>query len=571
VSITHKGTSVVDEAGENDDIIYLDIDDVSVLSENTEPARKSDRFEKIKINNLKGLQKRRANYFQKRLRSESGDAEAKFIDPEYINGYALYDMIRPPYDMEALATIFEENAFHNAAVIAKAINMVGLGYTWDQTRKARKKLEKANGDEAKYQRTMDSIHDEIERLEEIFEAFNEEETFVETLTKAVIDMLTLGNGYIEVGRNNAGEIAYVGHVPAYLLRIRRQRDGFIQMAQNKVVFFRNFGDKETPDPVGDDPRPNEIIHLKSYSPKSSYYGIPSIVSAMSAIVGDKFAKEYNIDYFENKAIPRYALVVKGAKLSEKSKKELIQYFRNEVKGKNHGTLIIPLPATMGTQVDVKFEKLENTVQDASFERYRKANRDEVITTHRVPPTKVGVYENANLAVSRDADKTFKEQVIGPEQERIEKRINRIVSEFTDLVLFKFVQLDIVDADMKSRIYDRYLRTEVLDPNEVRNEIGYPARQGGTGVLPFPTKVQLEIAEMQDKTKNAQIKSSEKTAKVNADAAKANAANGQNGPGAPNGNMNNPVKAGPETPKQDNGTAAERGQAQDTSGVRERSN
>ena len=123
-----------------------------------------------------------------------------------------------------------------------------------------------------------------------------------------------------------------------------------------VCIFWNFQDFETEDPLNQDPKPNELIHFKIYSPNNSYYGIPAAVSAATAIVGDKFAKEYNIDYFENKAIPRYAIILKGAKLSARSKQELINYFRNEVKGRNHGTLVIPIPSSIGSDADIRFEK-----------------------------------------------------------------------------------------------------------------------------------------------------------------------------------------------------------------------
>jgi capsid portal protein len=249
-----------------------------------------------------------------------------------------------------------------------------------------------------------------------------------------------------------------------LMRVRRHRDGFVQIAKsNKIqaVFFRNFQDTEMEDPINSDPNPNEVIHFKTYSPNNTYYGIPSSVSAAAAIIGDKFAKEYNIDYFENKAIPRYAIIVKGAKLSNRSKQELVNYFRQEVKGRNHGTLIVPLPASLGGDTDIKFEKLEAGIQDASFDKYRKSNRDEILVANRVPAPKVGVYDNANLAVSRDADKTFKTQVIGPDQSVIEKKLNRLIAEFTDLVHIKFERIDLVDEDIQSRIHDRYLRTEVI--------------------------------------------------------------------------------------------------------------
>jgi len=173
--------------------------------------------------------------------------------------------------------------------------------------------------------------------------------------------------------------------------------------------------------------------------------------------------------------------------------ELVNYFRNEVKGRNHGTLIIPIPASIGSDTDIKFEKLEAGIQDSSFDRYRKSNRDEILVANRVPAPKVGVYDNANLAVSRDADKTFKLQVIGPDQAVIEKKINRIINEFTDSVKFSLKKIDLIDEEMESRIHDRYLRTEVITPNEVRSKINLPERTDGDSVLPFPTKIKKEGA------------------------------------------------------------------------------
>jgi capsid portal protein len=327
------------------------------------------------------------------------------------------------------------------------------------------------------------------------------------------------------------------------MRVRRKRDGYVQIAKsNKIsaVFFRNFQDLETEDPINTDSNPNEIIHFKTYSPKNTYYGIPSAVSAAAAIVGDKFAKEYNIDYFENKAIPRYAIILKGAKLSNKSKQELINYFRKEVKGRNHGTLVIPIPASLGSDSDIRFEKLEAGIQDSSFDKYRKSNRDEILVANRVPAPKVGVYDNANLAVSRDADKTFKTQVIGPDQSVVEKRLNRVVSEFSDMVVLQFKRIDLIDEDIQSKINDRYLRTEVIAPNEVRQQLGLPERTDGDEPLPFPTKIKKESA----------------------------------GPGAPAGNSNNissqprnaisDTRQGSSDPRA-SGDQAERGEVQDTTG------
>ena len=470
----------------------IEIDEVTydqVLSK----LESDDPFRKVKTSSLSPKMKRRFYALQKKL-TGIGNTGAKYVDPERLDGYSLYDVVTPPYDLDTLAGLYDQSAIHNSSVNARAMNTVGLGYEFVETTKSKRKLERSQGSPDKMARTRKQLQDEREKLEDIFENLNDEETFLETMVRVWLDVMTIGNGYLEIGRNIDGTIGYIGHVPATLLRVRRKRDGFVQITKsNKIsaVFFRNFQDFETEDPLNLDPNPNELIHFKIYSPNNAYYGIPPAVSAAAAIIGDKYAKEYNIDYFENKAIPRYAIILKGAKLSAKSKQELVNYFRNEVKGRNHGTLVIPIPSSIGSDADIKFEKLEAGVQDASFDKFRKSNRDEILVANRVPAPKVGVYDNANLAVSRDADKTFKTQVIGPDQAVIEKKINKIIAEFTDLLTLKFKRIDLVDEDMQSKIFDRYLRTEVITPNEVRSHLGIPEREDGDDVLPYPTNVKKE--------------------------------------------------------------------------------
>jgi PBSX family phage portal protein len=324
------------------------LDDISYISNPFEKENK-DPFNLIKISSLSPKMRRKANSLNKRHEGEDG-TQSKKVDPEVINGYALWDIVNPPYDLDTLAELYDQSAIHYAAINARVMNTVGLGYEFTETLKARRKVERTQDDPAKLDRTRRSLQDLKEELDILFESFNVEETLIETLVRVWQDVLTVGNGYLEVGRNNSGKIGYIGHIPAKMMRVRRKRDGFVQFSRsNKVqaVFFRNFQDLEQADPINVDPSPNEVIHFKIYSPNNTYYGIPAAVSAAAAIVGDKFAKEYNIDYFENKAIPRYAIIIKGAKLSNQSKTELVNYFRNEVKGRNHGTLVVPLPASIG--------------------------------------------------------------------------------------------------------------------------------------------------------------------------------------------------------------------------------
>ena len=277
------------------------------------------------------------------------------------------------------------------------------------------------------------------------------------------------------------------------MRVRRLRDGFIQLLYGKAVFFRNYGDQETPNPItGGEDRPNEIIHLKKYTPMNNYYGIPDIIAAQNAMAGNEFAGRYNLDYFENKAVPRYLITVKGAKLSPESERKLLEFFQVGLKGKNHRSLYVPLPADSPDQkVEFKMEPIEAGAQDSSFNQYRKMNRDEILLAHRVPINKLGVPEGIKLAAARDADKTFKEQVCRIGQDILEKKLNKMIGEMTDALKLKFNELTLSDEDTVSKIDERYLRMQVLTPNEVRIRKGLVPIDGGDTVVVLKPQDQAE--------------------------------------------------------------------------------
>jgi capsid portal protein len=225
----------------------------------------------------------------------------------------------------------------------------------------------------------------------------------------------------------------------------------------------------------------------------NYYGIPDIIAAQVALAGNEFSGQYNLDYFQNKAVPRYIITVKGAKLSPESERKLLEFFQVGLKGKNHRSLYVPLPAdTPDSKVEFKMEPIEAGSQESSFNVYRKANRDEILLAHRTPISKIGIPEGINLAAARDADKTFKEQVCRPAQMRLEKKINLIIAEKTDALQIKFNELSLTDEDTQSKIDERYLRMQVITPNEVRLRMGKIPMDGGDDVIELKPQQQAEI-------------------------------------------------------------------------------
>jgi PBSX family phage portal protein len=420
---------------------------------------------------------------QKSFTGIDGTGTQQNLLQQAVTGYAMFDLVQPVYNLEYLSKIYEISPYNYAAINAKVANIVGLGYSFVESKKAMEALDNIEDSTQlnRARRKMDRIR---QQLEIWLEDVNEEETFVETLVKVYTDLEATGNGFIEIGRTTSGNIGYIGHIPAKTMRVRRLRDGFIQLLYGKAVFFRNFGDTETENPIaGQEDRPNEIIHLKKYTPMNNYYGIPDIVASQNAMAGNEFAGKYNLDYFENKAVPRYIITVKGAKLSTESERKLLEFFQVGLKGKNHRSLYVPLPAdSSDSKVEFKMEPVEANIQDSSFNNYRKANRDEILLSHRVPINKIGVPEGVSLASARDADKMFKEQVCRPAQDILEKKLNRIIAEKTDVLILHFNELTLTDEDTQSKIDERYLRMQVITPNEVRIRKGMVPIDGGDEVI-----------------------------------------------------------------------------------------
>lgn len=406
------------------------------------------------------------------------DASSKQINPGtvYRNGYGLFDVITPPYNLYELANFYDTSFANHAAIDAKVANIVGLGYSFEVTDRTMLSFE------GKEQGATDKARKRIERMKleirDWLEGLNDDDSFTKTMEKVYTDVESTGNGYIEVGRTVNGEIGYVGHIPAATIRIRRLLDGYMQIIGQKVVYFRNFGAKNI-NPVTADPRPNEIIHIKEYSPLNTYYGLPDIVAALPSLVGDQLASQYNIDYFENKAVPRYVVTLKGAKLSNEAEDKMFRFLQTGLKAQSHRTLYIPLPGdTDQNKVEFKMEPIENGIQDGSFKEYRKQNRDDILVAHQVPISKLGGTDSAAIAASIAQDRTFKEQVSRPAQGHLNKVISKIIKEKTDILELRFNELTLTDEITQSQILERYVKTQVMMPNEAREAIGLPQHPDG---------------------------------------------------------------------------------------------
>jgi PBSX family phage portal protein len=461
-------------------------------------TKSSDPFAKAEIprENLQPAVKRKATRLEKKYEGQA-DTGSKQIEEEFFSSYSFFDVVEPPHNLDSLAKLYEISTAHASAVRAKVTNIVGLGYEFRETALTKFSLRELYEDEDALSEARKNIVLLRIALRKWAESTNKEDTFTETMKKVWTDVETMGNGYLEIGRKRNNEIGYIGHIPAQTMRVRRKRDGYVQIKGASVTYFRKFGEKNE-NPITNDPLPNEIIHFKKYTPTNSYYGVPDILPAIENIGGNKFATDYNNEYFQNKAVPRYLITTKNARLSPEAERKLLQFFQATVKGQSHRSVYIPFSEMRsGEKAELKIEPIEVEIQDASFVNFFRLNDDQIFMAHRVPKSKVVLADDASLAASRDADKNFKEQVCRPEQDLIEQRLGAIFEIKTDALYFALNEMTLTDADTQSKIHERQLKTMQKTPNEVRAEmdmIGYP---GGDEVLPVFTADGQEAAEVRN--------------------------------------------------------------------------
>jgi len=157
---------------------------------------------------------------------------------------------------------------------------------------------------------------------------------------------------------------------------------------------------------------------------------------------------------------------------------MFRFLQTSLKGQSHRTLYIPPGDSDSNKVEFKMEPIESGIQEASFKEYSKQNRDNVLMAHQVPLSKIGGSDTANIASALAQDRTFKEQVARPAQKNLEKMMNKIIKERTDILDFKFNELTLTDEIAQSQILERYVKNQIMVPNEAREALGLPQRPDG---------------------------------------------------------------------------------------------
>lgn len=444
-------------------------------------------------------------------------ASTQALDDRFDLGGLTDEIVEPRYSMEQCTVLNDISVIRAKCIEAMAAYTVGLGY---RIKKIDPHAETVNSD-----RVSELIREKLELW-----ASRDERTFTELMQAVKYDEETTGNAFIEVSRNRKGEIDGLYHVAAHTIRIRRDRQGFIQQrGSNKVPFYR-FGDKVQ---LFDDntirllenrdPAINELIHFKLYSARDTYYGAPRDVSAVVTIAGDEMARGHNYKFFTNSATPELVLVFEQSVASlptlagdqpvkvnipEATKRQIIHHFRRNLASKTFEPGMFFLPSG----VTLTIERISQGQRDSGWTKYREANRAEVRMAFRTPPVIVGDTGGSGYATAAIEKQVYQEGVIGPEQTRYEQRLMGLlwpefvmitqnllpqkIDEEGDLIpgakikpenssgvdpdvwILEFIEMSIADQAVTAANHQIYGTMGVVTKNEIRSDIGRRPMEGG---------------------------------------------------------------------------------------------
>ena len=436
-------------------------------------------------------------------------AQVEQSDEMYEDG----DIVKPPIDVSLLESAFLLNSVHYRCCVIKAEDVTSKGFILEQKTTHTAKQD-TNVDAKQLDREIKEAHDLIENC---FEGRGGK-AVVDAL---LIDQQSIGWGCCEVIRTVDGKI--VDLIPHPAKTFRWTRDGFIiQQVGNKKVRFLPFGKKfiykqtkrgrkltdivsiepdaeKEPKKVPLDKSATEILWFNRYTSAGGVYGIPDIVSALPSLSNVTSIDDYLSKFFENNAVPQYAVLVEGVDEIDQSVIAMIKtYFKKELKGKPHSTMVLQVP--MGG--NIRFEKL-SVEREGAFQETKKVSREDIYIAHGVPPARIGIIETSNLGAGSGLSQaeSYKNGVVIPLQKLVAEQFWGAIFGKYGMGLMniqlRYIELEVRDYVSLKEQHIAYLDRGVLTINEVRKELDYPPIPGGDRAFIKMTRGIVFIDELED--------------------------------------------------------------------------
>lgn len=357
----------------------------------------------------------------------------------------------------------------------------------------------------------EKLEEEFERLSDIVELLTLECDTKEIFESLIDSRETYGIAYLEVIRNNAGEVVQIEvieDVPSIeksrqlgeyvdmqyyfkgeMIIRKKQYRKYRQKINNKTVYFKEFGDRrfmnkdtgEYSESLNKEHQANEILEFKL---GSKAYGQVRWIGQTLGIDGSRKAEGLNNNYFENGRHTPLAVIINGGTLTDESFDKL-QTYMNDIKGEagQHAFLLLEAENNQNStgleeekKPQIELKSLADILQhDELFQDYLDNNRKKVQSSFRLPDLYVGYTTDFNRATAQMAMEVTEEQVFQTERQSLAWIINNKLLNgygFRNVEVY-FKEPDISNPDDLYRILTVCNNAGGLTPNKAK-EIAYKA-------------------------------------------------------------------------------------------------
>ena len=430
-------------------------------------------------------------------------------------------IVEPPYSPELIKLFSQKDETNYRCIAAKAQDAVGRKWKLEVEKSIKSTPGSYDEEDVVDEEKLAQAALQIQEATSFLNNCNHVFGLDGALLKAAMDLESIGWCAIEVIRSADMKVHSLDYAPADKFRVVEGWKGFLELREGgKKVFYQNFGQKvlskERIDPMTGKGYPyspdldgeltaenaefnmidwtegkptsdfltsaNEIIWVVKHHPSTLYYGISDVVPILPKILINMNINQYSLQFFEHNTVPRYVIIIKGAKLDGPVKDAILKYFQTEVKGRAHKTLILPLPTGRGN-IEVVFQKLDADNQDGWFREQYKDNGGSIRIAHGVPAAVIGESETASLGSGKGLSQAeiYKDRIVIPNQQKWSAILNSILStgRGLHLICVVFEEIDTRDNETKMRVFSGYFDRGIVTINQVRaaGGLGSPIKGG----------------------------------------------------------------------------------------------
>jgi len=290
------------------------------------------------------------------------------------------------------------------------------------------------------------------------------QTKSEFLKITMINKKLCGDAFWFKVRNERGQVAELWNLRPDFIEIIKDPEDFIKAYK----FNKTDGTQEILDP-------DDVVHFKYPTPLNDYFGTSPVKSATVRIDTEKYAGEYQRDFFLNNARPDGIIKANtGMNLDKDAKDEIREEFEKKHKGvgKNSKLAIV--------EGDIEYQQVSISQREMDYIESLKFTRDDILVAFGVPKAIVAITDDVNRANAETSMYIFLSEVVKPEISMLTEKINEelIIPDFGDNLFIDYEDPTPENREQTIKEYETGITNKYLLVNEIRAKENLEPIEGG---------------------------------------------------------------------------------------------